>query len=231
MKRLSIIMMMVLPLFFASCEGGFEGLLGDIVSQATGNAKIYVIDDNNNSDTLRSEIFEFSLASNFDTVIENVEISYLVGFSSHTSLEQTTIDFPFMFYTLSDTVAGTHYIDLQLDTAFIVNFDYEEFINSNRDNVMALIADEETWYVATSGSIQLTEYEGYGGLIQGEFAGVQAYELTKSAIEEIQSLYKSGNILEAIEKIEAIPVVSLSGDFNSRNIDVLGFFNSFASNL
>lgn len=230
MKRLSIIMMMALPLFFASCEGGFEDLFNDIVSQATGDAQVYVINNNDSGDTLRSEIFEFSVASNIDTTIDDTEISYLVGFSSHTSLEEATIDFPFMFYTLSDTIVGTHYINLQLDTAFIANFDYKEFVNTNRDNVIALIADEETWYIASSGAIQLNEYEGYGGLVQGEFTNIQAYKLTKTAVEEIQDLYNSGDIFAAVEKIEAIPVVFLNGDFNSRNLDVLSFFNSFAAN-
>lgn len=225
MKRLSIFLVMALPLIFTSCEGGFEDLFNDIVSEATGNAEIHVL-DYNTSDTLQSEAFEFSVASSIDTIIDEIPISYLAGFSSHTSLEEAEIDFPFMFYTLSDTVVGTHYVDLQLDTSFLLHFDYEEFVNTNHDNVMALIIDEDTWIIASSGSIELTDYEGYGGISAGSFSNMVAYRLTKSAIEEIQTLYDAGDFLAIGEKIEEIPVMIISGEFNSRNLDVLSFINN-----
>ena len=107
MKRLSIIILFALPFIFTSCEGDFADMFGDILDQAVGEAEVTITKENS-TDTLE---FEFSGISNIDTTIENVDISYLIGLSAHTSLEEQEIGFPYMLCTLGDTLEGLHNVN------------------------------------------------------------------------------------------------------------------------
>ena len=98
-----------------------------------------------------------------------------------------------------------------------------EFLNSNQDNMVAYIQDEETWYLASSGSLQLDSYEGYGGLVEGQFQNLVAYKITKADVDSIVADYESGNYVSMSERVENIQKVLLNGEFKSRNLDVLQF--------
>lgn len=222
MKRLSVIILFALPFIFTSCEGDFEDFFGDLLDQASGSAEVFALEENSN-DTVFNGSFEFSAVSVIDTTIENVDISYLIGISAHTSLEEQEIDFPYMLCTLGDTLEGLHTVNFTIDTSFILNFDYEEFVQTNRENIVAIIADEENWYIGSSGSIQLDVYEGYGGLVDGSFNNVIAYHLTQEIVDEVVENYEAGDIVQTLGIIANIPTVRLHGSFSSRNIDVMQF--------
>ena len=98
-----------------------------------------------------------------------------------------------------------------------------EFLNSNQDNMVAYIQDEETWQLASSGSLQLDSYEGYGGLVEGQFQNLVAYKITKADVDSIVADYESGNYVSMSERVENIQKVLLNGEFKSRNLDVLQF--------
>ena len=220
MKRLSIIILFALPFIFTSCEGDFADMFGDILDQAAGEAQVTITRENSIDSTL---IFEFSAISNIDTTIENVDISYLIGLSAHTSLEEQEIGFPYMLCTLGDTLEGLHNVNFVVDTTFILHFNYEEFVKTNRENVVAIIADEENWYIGYTGSIQLEQYESYGGLVEGTFNNIIAYHLTLEECEGIIDDYNSGNVISAVTRIANFPTVVLNGSFTSRNLDVLQY--------
>jgi hypothetical protein len=222
MKRLSVIILFALPFIFTSCEGDFEDFFGDLLDQASGSAEVFALEENSN-DTVFNGSFEFSAVSVIDTTIENVDISYLIGISAHTSMEEQQIDFPYMLCTLGDTLEGLHIVNFTIDTSFILNFDYEEFVQTNRENIAAIIADEEKWYIGSSGSIQLDVYEGYGGLVDGSFNNVIAYHLTQEIVDDVVDNYEAGNIVQTLGIIANIPTVTLHGNFSSRNIDVMQF--------
>ena len=219
MKRLSIIILFALPFIFTSCEGDFGDMFGDILDQAVGEAEVTITKENS-TDTLE---FEFSGISNIDTTIENVDISYLIGLSAHTSLEEQEIGFPYMLCTLGDTLEGLHNVNFVVDTNFILHFDYEEFVRTNRENIVAIIADEENWYIGSSGTIQINQYESYGGLVEGTFNNIVAYHLTLEECEGIIYDYESGNVISAVTRIANFPTVVLNGSFTSRNLDVLQY--------
>lgn len=219
MKRLSIIILFALPFIFTSCEGDFADMFGDILDQAAGEAEV-IITKENSTDTLE---FEFSAISNIDTTIENVDISYLIGLSAHTSLEEQEIGFPYMLCTLGDTLEGLHNVNFVVDTTFILHFNYEEFVRTNRENIVAIIADEENWYIGSSGTIQINQYESYGGLVEGTFNNIVAYHLTLEECEGIIYDYESGNVISAVTRIANFPTVTLNGSFTSRNLDVLQY--------
>ena len=222
MKRLSVIILFALPFIFTSCEGDFDDFFGDLLDQASGSAEVFALVANSN-DTVFNSTFEFSAVSVIDTTIENVDISYLIGVSAHTSLEEQEIDFPYMLCTLGDTLEGLHTVNFVIDTSFILNFDYEEFVQTNRENIVAIIADEENWFIGSSGNIQLDVYEGYGGLIDGSFNNVVAYHLTQEIVDDVVDNYEAGNIVQTIGIIANIPTVTLHGSFSSRNIDIMQF--------
>ena len=220
MKRLSVIILFTLPFIFTSCEGDFDDFFGDLLDQASGSAEVFALEENSN-DTIFNGSFEFSAVSVIDTTIENVDISYLIGISAHTSLEEQEIDFPYMLCTLGDTLEGLHTVNFTIDTSFILNFDYEEFVQTNRENIVAIIADEENWYIGSSGSIQLDVYEGYGGLVDGSFNNVIAYHLTQEIVDDVVDNYEAGNIVQTLGIIANIPTVRFHGRIPSRNIDVM----------
>ena len=220
MKRLSIIILFALPFIFTSCEGDFADMFGDILSQATGEAEVTITKENSVDTTL---FFEFSAISNIDTTIESVDISYLIGISAHTSLEEEEIDFPYMLCTLGDTLEGLHNVNFIVDTNFILHFNYEEFARTNRENIVAIIADEENWYIGSTGSIQLNQYESYGGLVEGTFNNIAAYHLTQDLVDLIVDYYEMGNITSVMTEIANIPTVVLNGSFTSRNLDVMSY--------
>ena len=222
MKRLFFVIVFALPFIFTSCEGEFGDMFGDILDQASGNAEICALDEISN-DTVFNGTFEFSAISDIDTTIENVDISYLIGLSAHTSLEEQEIGFPYMLCTLSDTLQGLHNVDFAIDTTFILNFNYEEFAKTNRKNIIAIIEDEENWYIGSTGGIRLEQYESYGGLVEGTFDNIVAYHLTQEIVNNVTSDYNSGNIVSALARIANIPTVILKGSFSSRNIDVMDF--------
>lgn len=222
MRRIVTIFLVAMPFLFVSCEDMIGGIFDDLVDQISGNAQICVLDETG-ADTLHTNVFEFSAATNIDTVIDEIDLSYVVGLSAHGSLEEQEVDFPFLFYTFSDTLAGLHTVNLSVDTSFILNFDYMEFLNSNQDNMVAYIQDEETWYLASSGSLQLDSYEGYGGLVEGQFQNLVAYKITKADVDSIVADYESGNYVSMSERVENIQKVLLNGEFKSRNLDVLQF--------
>ena len=132
-----------------------------------------------------------------------------------------------MFFILTDTVAPDYYtINLQIDTTFIMNFNFDEFIDNRNDNLLVIALSETNWLIASNGAINLNSYEGYGGEIMGNFRNLIAYELTQEMVNAIVEDVENEDMVSALEKIESIPYLRLDGNFESRHLNINSFLNS-----
>ena len=225
MKKLWYIL--ITPFILAGCEGtDFNGMFGDLIGDIVGNASVVAYDQTTN-DTAYTAIFNASTITYIDTVIDDVEISYLANIAANTNIDSGEIDFPYMFFILTDTVAPDYYtINLQIDTSFIMNFNFDEFIDNRNDNLLVIALSETNWLIASNGAINLNSYEGYGGEIMGNFRNLIAYELTQEMVNAIVEDVENEDMVSALEKIESIPCLRLDGNFESRHLNINSFLNS-----
>jgi hypothetical protein len=226
MKKLWYIL--ITPFILAGCEDiDFDNMFGDILDEITGNASM-VAYNNNSNDTVYAETFNAStIMYTADTTSEGEISDYLANIAANTNIDSGEVTFPYMFFSLDDTIEGNYYsINCPIDLAFILDFNLDNFIGNRSNNLLVIALSETNWIIASNGSINLTNYEGYGGLIEGNFSDVIAFELNQEIINEIIEDANNNDLVSALEKIESIPCLRLDGNFESRHLNINSFLNS-----
>ena len=206
----------------SSCDDQFvidavqDGLLGSAEITITGQNGYY--SDNT------TVSFASTITDNIDTVVNNQAVYATIDLFANVNLREQSLDFPFMGFQLSDTTTGTYTLSKVLTAERLHNFKFDSiadiFFNPSGFNVMLLAITDTSWYISDGGTINITEYPGYGHNMRGTFENVEAYYFTISDVERINENWADiqANGLNLNDYFE--PAV-INGEFSSRRYAII----------
>lgn len=234
MKKFFISSFLAVAACFSLSSCG-EDIIQDIADELLGDAELVITDavggtfyspDGPGIDTItfKSSIMDAVVqipTDEGDTVIANVALC------SSVDLTQTTVlDYPYLAIETNDTVAGVYAIYNALVSENLVGMNVVRMIKNLAGHSMVVLAVSDTsWYVATSGNINVTSFPGYGGFCEGSFNNVQAYYFTQSTLDNIETILDGSDELQA----PYFRPVTLDGNFSCRRMNVENILNRMAS--
>ena len=219
--------------FFAmtSCEdfnfnqNGFnidEGLVGSasvvITSQGTDTTTVdslhfisSIVDAFNFSE------FDSTLGEGFSTI----DISANINLNG----SNVALEFPFMYYRIDDTVAGTYAMDTILTLDLLQGLNYQTLKNvlaSPEGGNMVLIAlNDSCWYITYSGNLVVTQYPAIGHMVKANLDNIGAWYVSQSKINELNDDINNMNYSHLSNLDYYFPRVTLSGSVTSRRWDII----------
>lgn len=236
-----------------SCEGfDWGGLLGDtellghvrLVASDAGEGQYYADGDtisfmsticNVNSESIDITIdtldvtVDTSLDVNPGTLFVGTEQNLLTG-------DVANITFPFIGINLNDTIEQTYTIDCPLDNIDLWNLldtaDIASALTSAPNaqnpfnNLFVIVLSETEYYIAYSGSIEITDFQDLNGLVKGNI-NVQAAYLTNSMIDELGEM--SPIELANIDVDTYFRTITFTGEVSSRRTDITEVIESLTA--
>lgn len=203
-----------------------DELLGDselVITDAVGGT--YYSPDGPGIDTIKfsSSIMDaiVQIPNEDDTVMANVGLCAQVDLT-----QNTNIDYPYLAIETNDTNVGVFPIYNALVADNLVGMNVIRMIRNLAGHSMVVLAVNDTsWYVATSGNINVTTFPGYGGICEGNFNNVQAYYFTQSTLDNIETILNGSDELPA----PYFRPVTLDGKFSCRRMNVERLLNRLAT--
>ncbi len=177
MKKSTFFVSFILLAMFAftSCEEmsiDFDDLTSDAL---VGNAAIEITHNGTDGIVTDSMNFKSSIADAFDLsdFDSNLVEGYsTVAISANVNLNDANIElaFPFMYYRINDTLAGTYEFDTILTIEMLHNLNFDTLVNvlANPDggNMILIAENDSCWYITFDGSLVGTQYPTVGHLIE-----------------------------------------------------------------
>lgn len=219
--------LMVAGFSFTSCD---PDEMFDIVDEISGSVSLTITCPGVENTYTDGQIITFTSCV-ADAFMDSINQLHNVCLAANVSLADAdlTIGAPYMGFQVNDSVAGTYQIENIITKENIINFTPVEFIdNKTGSNTFALVSTDTTCYIAKSGSINITAYNGYGQLVEGRLDNVVAYYITLSKVEYLANLYDAATSgdASAIATLATINLdtyfdqVTFNGNFSSRRMAV-----------
>ncbi|MBO7488914.1 MAG: hypothetical protein J6T88_01420 [Bacteroidales bacterium] len=227
MKKSTFFVSFILLAMFAftSCEEmsiDFDDLTSDAL---VGNAAIEITHNGTDGIVTDSMNFKSSIADAFDLsdFDSNLVEGYsTVSISANVNLNDANIElaFPFMYYRINDTLAGTYEFDTILTIEMLHNLNFDTLVNvlANPDggNMILIAENDSCWYITFDGSLVVTQYPTVGHLIEATVNNASAWYVTQSKVNELSADIDNMNLAHLNDLEYYFPRVSLTGAITSR---------------
>ena len=210
---------------FVSCDGidlfddddnPLEGLLG--------SATIVVNKDGVN-DTVKYKSSIVDAFSKIDS-LEN-EKKATVGLCANVNLSESnaSLQFPFMYFRLEDTVTGNYQFDTVLSADLLLNLNFEAMSNILADpyggNMVVLAESDTAWYLSHAGSLTISKYPSVGHFVECTFNNVEAFYITQSGIDRFNTDLNNMDFSHANDLGYYFKNATISGNTSSRRTTIV----------
>ncbi|MCR4816063.1 MAG: hypothetical protein K5842_02625 [Bacteroidales bacterium] len=226
MKKLQFVFLAVIAAFaFASCDELVNTVEDLTDNDLVGHASIAISHTNDSGTTVDSLKFKSSIVdalemSMYDTTLPagyfTVDISANVDFGT----SNVELQYPFMFYRLNDTVAGTYQMENILTLEMLQNLNIQTLVNTianpSGPNMIIIAESDTSWYLTFGGNLIVTEYPTVGNLVKANLSSINARFITQSKVEELNSDIENNNYSHLSDLGYYFPEVTLTGNVTSR---------------
>ncbi|MBR4230438.1 MAG: hypothetical protein IKR83_06975 [Bacteroidales bacterium] len=235
-KTLSVIAVAVAMVFgFSSCEDDL-GLLGNITlttSNAVGE-QAYSADQqfDFHSAICNAHLSDVHIqidSLGIDTTLNGELGAMFVGLTDNllSASDFDNITFPLVGINLRDTVAGTYNFTYNIDWSFIEQIDTTSLnkmitsglsVSNNLGNLFVVAASENSFYVAITGNINVSEFGGNGSLVKGTMNNLFCIYVTRDHLETLRLMPPSQR--ENINLLTEFPTIVFNGNMESRRASI-----------
>ncbi len=236
-KTLSVIAVAVALAFgFSACEGDDLGLLGHI-NLTTSNAIGDQAYTNDQTFEFHSAICNANFSNvaihidslDIDTVLNGNLGAVFVGLTDNllSADDFNNITYPLCGINLRDTVPGTYNFTYNIDWSFIESIDTTSLnklitsglaVSGSLGNLFAVVADENSFYVAVAGNINITEFGGNGSLVKGSLNNLMCIYVTRAHLETLRAMPASQR--ESLNLLTEFPFLTFNGNMESRRASI-----------
>ena len=193
-----------------------EGLLGSAT---------IVVDKDGVSDTTK---YTSSIVDAFSK-IDSLETEYKasVGLCANVNLTESnaSLQFPFMYFRLNDTVTGNYQFDTILSMDLLLNLNFETMSQILADpygDNMILVAESDTaWYLSHAGSLTISQYPSVGHFVECSFNNVEAFYITQSGIDRFNTDINNMDFSHVNDLGYYFPNATISGNSSCRRTTIV----------
>lgn len=193
--------------------------------ELVGNASLVISHNGPDGTVADSMNFKSSIADAFD--LSEFDSSLIEGFSTvaisanvNLTEADVSLEFPFMYYRINDTLSGSYAFDTILTLEMLHNLNFDTLINilANPDggNMILIAENDSCWYITFGGSLVVTEYPTVGKLIKANLSNATAWYVTQSKVDELSADIDNMNMAHWNDLEYYFPRVTLSGNITSR---------------
>lgn len=212
----------------------------ELLNEISGDATVTVAVANADSESFYTDgqTLDFTSCLTDNLIDDSTNSINAIFLAAHVNLmESTTIEAPYMGWSINDTVPGNYTLQSPFNADDILTFNPESLLtHASGTNMLVIMASENAYYVAKGGQISLTTYPSMGKCATGSFDNIQCYYVPGAKVDYLKDQYDAAmagdmdaaQYLSNLNLDEYFETITINGNFNGRRIAIEELLNSIA---